>query len=79
MAKGKKTGGRVPGTPNKATREIKDSSRLLVEDLAYQASLKQRLEEGKAPHMETLLFQYAYGKPKETTDSTVRVLIGWLP
>ena len=27
MAKGKKTGGRVAGTPNKATRELKDIAR----------------------------------------------------
>ena len=28
MAKGKKTGGRVAGTPNKATAEIKDAARV---------------------------------------------------
>lgn len=60
--------GRKPGIPNKATLEIKDASRKLVEDPAYVLSLKRRLVAGKAPHMETLLFHYAYGKPKDTTE-----------
>ena len=57
--------GRRPGIPNKATLEIKDASRRLVEDPDYVKSLTRRLVAGKAPHMETLLFHYAYGKPKE--------------
>lgn len=32
MAKGVKTGGRVAGTPNKATREFRDTVRKLLED-----------------------------------------------
>lgn len=65
--------------PNKATQEIKEASRLLVEDEVYVASLKVRLVEGKAPHMETLLFHYAYGKPKETTElgGEVRLVVTW--
>ena len=65
MAKGKKTGGRRPGSANKVTLEIRETARLLVEDQAYRAELAKRLVEGKAAHMETLLFHYAYGKPKE--------------
>jgi hypothetical protein len=30
MAKGKKTGGREPGTPNKTTKEIRESINLIV-------------------------------------------------
>lgn len=60
--------GRPKGALNKATREIRDVARRLVEDETYVASLQVRLPEGKAPHMETLLFHYAYGKPKETVD-----------
>lgn len=64
--KGKpKTGGRKAGTPNKATAEIKDVARSLLEDPAYQAKLKQRLRDGKAPQIEALMYHYAYGKPKE--------------
>jgi hypothetical protein len=77
----RKGGGRPRGVPNKASLEIKKSARLLVEDEDYQASLKQRITAGKAPHMETLLFQYAYGKPKDVTEheGTVRLQVQWLP
>ena len=64
----RKGGGRPKGVPNKATREIKESARRLVEDPAYLESLRRRLTSGKAPHMESLLFYYAYGKPKEQTE-----------
>ena len=64
----RKGGGRPKGVPNKATREIKAASRALVEDPSYVESLKRRLRSGRAPHMETLLHYYAYGKPKETVD-----------
>lgn len=57
--------GRPKGALNKATREIKDAARALVEDADYREKLKRRLASGKAPHMETLLHYYAYGKPKE--------------
>lgn len=60
--------GRKPGVPNRATLEIRDASRRLLEDPAYQVSLKRRLSAGKAPHMETLLHHYAYGKPKDELD-----------
>lgn len=58
-------GGRPKGVENKATREIKDAARKLLEAKTYQDSLRERLEAGKAPHMEALLHYYAYGKPKE--------------
>jgi hypothetical protein len=74
-------GGRPKGIPNKATREIKEASRLIVEDEAYTVSLKTRLLEGKAPHMETLLFHYAYGKPKDVTEheGEITLRVSWLP
>ena len=65
----RKGGGRPKGVPNKATREIKASARALVEDPVYVESLRRRLPAGKAPHMETLLFHYAYGKPRDTVDT----------
>lgn len=58
--------GRPKGIPNKATREIKAIAAELLSDPAYVASLRRRLPAGKAPHMETLLHHYAYGKPKES-------------
>lgn len=71
--------GRKPGVPNRATVEIKESSRRLVEDPDYVQSLRRRLVSGKAPHMETLLFHYAYGKPKDTTalEGNVALRITW--
>ena len=63
--KGKpKTGGRVPGVPNRATREIKAIAQGLIEDPEYQESLKARLLKGSSPTLEVLLHYYAYGKPK---------------
>ena len=61
-------GGRPRGAINHATREIKDFARNLVESPEYVKSLTRRLIAGRAPHMETLIFHYGYGKPKETVD-----------
>lgn len=58
--------GRPKGARNKATRDIQQFSRAVLEDPEYVAALKLRLVEGRAPHMETLLAHYAYGKPKDT-------------
>jgi hypothetical protein len=58
--------GKPKGTPNHATREIREAARALVEDAAYVVNLQRRLREGSAAHMETLLHHYAYGRPKET-------------
>lgn len=73
--------GRPKGVPNKATREIKDAARALVESPTYRTKLKERLEDGKAPHMETLLHHYAYGQPKHVIDGTlthVHRVYAWL-
>lgn len=58
--------GKKPGTLNKATKEIQEFAGDLIEDPDYVASLKRRLASGKAPHMETLMFHYKHGKPKDT-------------
>jgi hypothetical protein len=60
-----KVGGRKSGTPNKATVEIKEFARSVLEDPLYQKCLRDRVMQGKAPQIEVLLFHYAYGKPKE--------------
>jgi hypothetical protein len=79
MAKARKTGGRQRGTVNKVTVEIRDAARRLLELPDYRRNLRTRLIEGKAPHMETLLFHYAYGKPKETVEQSgdQRIVIQW--
>lgn len=66
MAFKKGQGGRPVGATNKASREIKDIASGMLSDPAYVESLRRRLTSGKAPHMETLLHHYAYGKPKES-------------
>lgn len=60
-----KTGGRKAGTTNKATVEIKEFARSILEDPLYQKRLRGRVGQGKAPQIEVLMFHYAYGKPKE--------------
>ena len=37
MAKGRKTGGRVKGVPNKVTTEAKEVFRLILQDMAPEA------------------------------------------
>lgn len=71
--------GRPKGRTNYATRAIKDIATGLLTDPVYQAELRTRLHEGKAPHMETLLFHYAYGKPKDVTahEGQVALRITW--
>ncbi|ULA61728.1 MAG: hypothetical protein LZF60_360075 [Nitrospira sp.] len=72
-----KTGGRAPGTPNRATETIKDLALGLVQDPEYVASLKRRMVSGRSPQLEVLMHFYAYGKPKTeiSTDKTIRVVI----
>ena len=65
FVKGDPRAGRPKGATNVASREIKDVARRLLEDEAYQARLVTRLRAGKAPHVEVLLFHYAFGKPVE--------------
>jgi hypothetical protein len=60
--------GRPKGVPNKTTQEVKAAARAIVDDPAYRESLIKRLHAGLAPHMEPLLWHYAYGKPKETIE-----------
>lgn len=60
-----KTGGRTKGTPNHATREIKDFTLKFLTSTAYVTSAQDRVLKGTAPHLETLWHHYAFGKPKE--------------
>ena len=78
--KRKKTGGRRKGTPNKATAEAKEFCNSLVDDPRYQARLRLRLLAGKLPPaIESMLWHYAKGKPKEQIgiDGPQAVTIQW--
>lgn len=59
-------GGRPKGVPNKTTVESREFADRILSDPAYVVSLRRRVLAGKAPHMETLLAQYRWGKPKDT-------------
>ena len=70
--KGKaKTGGRTKGTRNKATLEIKAFALSILTRPKYQAHIRRLADHGKLPpHLETLLYHYAWGKPKEVMEHT---------
>lgn len=74
MTKGRKTGGRQPGSLNNATVKAKAACVALVDDPAYRRSLGKWLRTGKlSPAMECLLWYYAKGKPKEELRSGITV------
>jgi len=69
--KGDPRAGRPKGTQNKVTVEVREAAKALVEDPVYRARLQRRLLRGKlAPALESMLWHYAYGKPKETHEVT---------
>lgn len=60
--------GRPKGAEGEKTRDIREFARQQLEDPEYVRRLSARLAAGKAPHMETLLAHYAYGKPKDVVE-----------
>ena len=78
MARGRKTGGRLPGSLNKATVEAKEACAELVDDPEYRRDLAQRLRAGTlSPAVETMLWYYAKGKPKEEVQAAQNMVITW--
>jgi hypothetical protein len=53
------------------TVEIKELARRMLTDPEYLQALKVRLKRGTAQAVEVQLYQFAYGKPKETIDMNV--------
>jgi hypothetical protein len=71
MNRGNAGKGRPKGSQNKSTGEVRDLARALVNDPEYRRNLDVRLKRGKlAPMVESMLWHYAYGKPKETVEHT---------
>lgn len=66
--------GRPKGQIDKKNLEIRNAAREIVEDPEYRRMLKIRLQVGEAPHMETLLWHYAYGKPVDRVE--VKEVVG---
>jgi hypothetical protein len=66
MAKGRKTGGRTKGTPNKVHTDVGAVCRKLVDNPKYLEYFEHRLNVGQLPPaLEAMCWHYAYGKPKE--------------
>ena len=78
-ARGSEAGGcqhllqRRKGTPNKVTVEVRAACAAIVDDPVYRQNLLERARNGKlAPAVETILWFYAKGKPKDEVDVTVQ-------
>lgn len=68
--KGDKRAGRPKGRENNATIEVRELAQgLTTGNSEYIAKLKERLKTGKAaPAVETMLWAYAHGKPKDQVE-----------
>lgn len=69
---GDKRAGRPKGRENNATIEVRELARgLTTRNPDYLKQLRERLKDGKlAPAVETMLWAYAEGKPKEHVEVT---------
>ncbi len=77
---GRKTGGRKKGTLNKATTAAREACAEIVDDPVYR---KKLLAAARArtlpPAVETMLWHYAKGKPKEAVQEHDQTLhVTWL-
>lgn len=57
--------GRPKGTPNSTTLAAREVAMSLLDE-TWRENARQRILAGKAPHLETSLMHYAWGKPKDT-------------
>jgi len=63
-----KTGGRREGTPNRATAEFKGFWQQFLSSTEYRDSLKRRMLDGKADHMERYVAELLYGRPRQESE-----------
>jgi hypothetical protein len=69
-----KVGGRPKGGLNKSTLEGRAFAQQLVNDPEYRTTLRERLLAGKLPPgVESMLWFYAIGKPKEEVELSTSV------
>lgn len=68
--------GRPKGVPNRVTAEVRAAATELVDDPAYRAKLLTDLRHRRvAPAVETMLWYYAKGKPKERIEHTTELVV----
>jgi hypothetical protein len=59
--------GKTPGTVNKVSRDVKLFAQSILEDPLVQERTLEDARKGRlAPPIHSMLFHYAYGKPKDT-------------
>jgi hypothetical protein len=64
--RGRKTGGRQAGTPNKASAELRAFAQGLLGNADYRKQFEQRFLSGDLhPRLEEMIWHYAGGKPTE--------------
>jgi hypothetical protein len=65
--------GRVKGTPNKATQEIRTITRALTfQNSTYVERIRKGLEKGTLePSVEVRILEYAWGKTKQEVEITI--------
>lgn len=62
--------GRGTAQDRRDAEEVRKISRKLVLDPVYQKTLREQLQEGRAhPSVQSMLWSFAFGKPKELEDS----------
>jgi hypothetical protein len=64
----KKLGGRKKGTPNRATRDVKEFFKEFLESAEYQENVQQRILAGRALPIEQVGLFYTAGKPRERVE-----------
>ena len=68
FVKGDKRAGRPKGRANAVTLDVREFAQKFIDDADYRESLRKRVLRGDAPHMETLIWHYRFGKPKDTLE-----------
>ena len=68
QAKSRRT---TKGSPDIATRELKEFWHKFFISEEYREKAKQRILDGSAPHLENYLLNRIYGKPREQVDLNI--------
>ena len=82
MARGRKTGGRTAGTPNRATAEIKELARAYAPDVVAELArlaLNAESEQARVAAGRELLDR-GYGRPSQflgSDESTGPIIVTW--